>query len=218
MVALKDPRRVFNQDETAVELGVGAQWVLVEKNTKQVYTVSSNTREHITVSYTVNASGGMLPPHAVFSGKRNIAKVKLASMPKDGMSGEWGFSYSENGWVTQEVYLDIVKDLGIYIQKQGIPTPVLLFLDGALCHLSLAISQLCNDLKIQPILLRPNTTHLIQPLDVTFFSSLKAGLKVEQELWHRKVENVGSSLSKYGVIPLVHGVTEKILEPSHSSL
>ena len=117
MVALKDPRRVFNQDETAVELGVGAQWVLVEKNTKQVYTVSSNTREHITVSYTVNASGGMVPPRAVFSGKRNIAKVKLASMPKDGMSGEWGFSYSENGWVTQEVYIDIVKEHGIFIQK-----------------------------------------------------------------------------------------------------
>ena len=33
MVALKDPRRVYNQDETAVELGAGAQWVLVEKNT-----------------------------------------------------------------------------------------------------------------------------------------------------------------------------------------
>ena len=69
-----------------MELGVGAQWVLVEKNTKQVYTVSSNTREHITVSYMVNASGGMVPLHAVFSGKRNIAKVKLASRPKDSMS------------------------------------------------------------------------------------------------------------------------------------
>ena len=117
MVALKDPRRVFNQDETAVELGVGAQWVLVEKNTKQVYTVSSNTREHITAFYTVNTSSGMVPPCAVFSDKRNITKVKQASMPNDGMSGEWGFSYSENGWVTKEVYIDIVKDHGIFIQK-----------------------------------------------------------------------------------------------------
>ena len=102
--------------------------------------------------------------------QRSIAKVKLASMPKDGLSGELGFSYSENGWVTQEVYLDIVKDLGIFIQEQGIPTPVLLFLDGALCHLSLAISHLCNDLKIQSILLHPNANHLIQPLDIFFFS------------------------------------------------
>ena len=87
-----------------------------------------------------------------------------------------------------------------------------------MCHLSLAISQLCNDLKIQPILLHPNTTHLIKPLDVTFFSSLKARLKVEQELWHKKVKNVGSSLSKYGVITLVHGVREKYWKPSHSLL
>ena len=30
MAAMIDPRRVFNQDETTVELGVGSQWVLVE--------------------------------------------------------------------------------------------------------------------------------------------------------------------------------------------
>ena len=46
MVPLKDPRRVFNQDETAVELGVGAQWVLVEKNTKQVYIVETYLCTH----------------------------------------------------------------------------------------------------------------------------------------------------------------------------
>ena len=62
-----------------------------------MYTVSSNAREHITAFYTVNTSGGMVPPYAVFSDKRNIAKVKQASMPNDGMSGEWGFSYSDNG-------------------------------------------------------------------------------------------------------------------------
>ena len=75
--------------------------------------MSSNTREHITVSYTVNASCGIVPPCTVFSGKRNIAKVKLASMPKDGLSGELGFSYSENGWVTQEVYLRDVPDIAV---------------------------------------------------------------------------------------------------------
>ena len=32
--ALNDPERIFNQDETAVELGVGEQWVLAPKNTK----------------------------------------------------------------------------------------------------------------------------------------------------------------------------------------
>ena len=67
LAALKDPRRFINQDETAVELGVGAQYVLAEKNTDQVYTVSSSTREHVTTSYTVNAVGEMVPPRVVLT-------------------------------------------------------------------------------------------------------------------------------------------------------
>ena len=73
------------------------------------------------------------------------------------------------------------------------------------------MAELCKKSGIEPILLRPNTTHLTQALDLTFFASLKAGLKVAQELWHRDPVNIGFSLSKYTVINLVHSVTENIL-------
>ena len=184
--ALKDPRRVFNQDETANELGVGAQSVLAEVGTDQVYSVTSSTREHVTVSFTVNAAGEVVSPRGVFAGKRNLAVVRLKDLPKNGNSGEWKFSYTENGWVKQEVFLDIILDLGRFIKDHNITTPVLLFIDGVSCHISLAISQLCDKLGIQPILLRPNTTHLTQPLDLTFYSSLKSGMKREKEQWHRR--------------------------------
>ena len=209
MEALADPQRVFNQDETAVELGVGGQWVLARRNTKQVYSVSSSTREHVTVSFTVNAAGGMVQPRVVYAGVRDMAKEKLKDLPKDGQSGEWVFSYTENGWVKQKTYLDIIMDIVKFIEKHSIPLPVLLFIDGASCHLSIAMARLCLEHSIQPVLLRPNTTHLTQALDLTYFSSLKARLKKEQELWHR--QNVGTALSKYSVIHLVHKVTEAIL-------
>ena len=66
--ALSDPRRVYNQDETAIEHGVGNQWVLAMKGEKQVYAVSSSTREHTTISFTVNAAGEVVTPRAIFSG------------------------------------------------------------------------------------------------------------------------------------------------------
>ena len=53
-------------------------------------------------------------------------------------------------------------------------------------------------------------THLTQPLDLTDFQSFKAELEKEKEAWHRK--NIGVSLSKYLIIPLVQTVTERILE------
>ena len=165
--ALKDPRRVFNQNKTAIEHGVSDQFVLTMKGEKQTYAVSSSTRQHTTISYTVNAAGGLVEPRIVFSGKRDIAKTKL-KLPEDGKSGKWGYSYTENGWVKQETYLDIVEDLLRYIKKESIPLPALYIIDGATCHVSYEMAALCKKSGIEPILLRPNTTHLTQALDLTF--------------------------------------------------
>ena len=211
--AIQDPARVFNQDETAVELGVGSQWVLAPKGTKQVYTQSSNYKEHVTVSYTVSAKGDMVPPRVVHSGVRLIAPNKpcIANMPKDGLSKEWGFSVSENGWVKHDQMLEIIQDLSHFMEENNILKPTVLFLDGASCHISLKISETCDKAGIQPILLLPNSTHLLQPLDVTVFSPFKASLKRELELWQRSIENVGKNLNKYEVIPLVYGITENML-------
>lgn len=122
------------------------------------------------------------------------------------------YSYTDNGWMKQSTYIDAMEDLVKYIKENKIKTPVLYFIDGASCHLSLEMAEFCNKHGIQPILLRPNTTHLTQALDLTFFASLKAHLKQEQELWHRNPLNIGASLTKYSVIPLVHKVTEFILQ------
>ena len=75
--ALQDPQRVFNQDETAIEHGVGDQFVLAGKGDKQTYAVSSSTREHTTISFTVSAAGGVVEPHVVFPGAQHENKMLL---------------------------------------------------------------------------------------------------------------------------------------------
>ena len=65
--AMKDPRRVFNQDETAIEHGVSDQYVLTMKGDKQVYAVTSSNRDHTTISFTVNAAGGIVSLRVIFS-------------------------------------------------------------------------------------------------------------------------------------------------------
>ena len=125
---------------------------------------------------------------------------------KDGRSGVWHFSYTDNGSVNQNIMISIIQDLGDFIMSQKISAPVLLFMDGAKCHISLEIAQL----KIQPILLHHKMTHPTQPLDLTYVQSFKTELQKEKEAWHLK--NIGVSLSKYSIILLAHTVTERILE------
>ena len=163
----------------------------------------------MTLGVTVNAAGNMVPPWVVFTGKRNLATTKV-NLPENGRSGVWQFSYTVNGWVDRKSMVAFIQDIGDFLAREDIPRPVLLFMDGAKCHLSLEIAQLCTKLNVQPILLRPNTTHLTQPLDLTYFQSFKAELQKEKEAWHR--QNVGISLSKYAIIPLAYRVTERILD------
>ena len=68
MAALQDPNRIFNQDETPIELGVGNQFILAERGSKLLYNVTSSTRDHISVSYTVLSSGVIVPPAAYSRG------------------------------------------------------------------------------------------------------------------------------------------------------
>ena len=141
--ALLDPRRVFNQDETAIEHGVGNMYVLAMKGEKQVYGVSSSTRDHTTISFTVNAAGGMVEPRVISPGVRDIAKNKM-KLPTNGRTGMWRYSYTSNGWVNQEIFIDILMDLVRYIKNQDILLPVVLFIDRASCHLSIDMAEFCK--------------------------------------------------------------------------
>ena len=55
-------------------------------------------------------------------------------------------------------------------------------------------------------------THLLQPLDLTFFSSLKSELKSIVWNWHGEVANAGQTLNKYSVVVLLQKATEKCLD------
>ena len=88
--------------------------MLAMKGEEQVYAVSSSTREHTSISLTVNAAGELVAPQVIFSGVRDLTKTKM-NLPKDDITGEWQYSYTINGWVKQNTYLDIIKDSLIYI-------------------------------------------------------------------------------------------------------
>ncbi len=54
------------------ELGY-KQRVLVDRNQKNVHTVTDGNKELVTMLETVSANGDSLPPMAIFKGKRNNA-------------------------------------------------------------------------------------------------------------------------------------------------
>ena len=111
--------------------------------------------------------------------------------------------------MTADTFVEILQDMDKFLSSRNIKRPVILIIDGASPHISLAMAKFCGEVKIQPWLLKPNTTHLCQPLDLSFFSSLKTGFRRNLYLWHQ--DNIGKSISRYTVVPVLRDATESIL-------
>ena len=54
-------------------------------------------------------------------------------------------------------------------------------------------------------------TRLLQPLDLTFFSSLKKKLSQLAHMWHAVPQNAGQTFSKYSVMRILYDATEECL-------
>ena len=120
------------------------------------------SKEHVTGSYTIAASGDVLPVRLVYKGSRNMAAAKLKNMKCDGVTGKWGISYSANGWMTGLVFIDVLADLVAWTDLNDVPHPVILFCDGYAGHLSLEIAEFCITFGIKLWRLKENTTHVTQ--------------------------------------------------------
>ena len=163
----KKPEHIFNCDESMVAMDRCTGKVVVSRKTKQAYSESKGTRDHITVNACVSASGLVLPPHIIFAGA-------LPSGPyaREGPDGAL-CSISDNGYMDTTLFYVFIDQLFIPKTKH-ISGQKLLILDGHGSHLDINTIQLCRANNIHLYCLPPHTTHIFQPLDVVIFHPVKS--------------------------------------------
>lgn len=165
---LNDANRIFNMDESGFMLCPKGEKVLGIKGQKNVYDICGADKENVTVLFGVSADGAKAPSLIVYSGKR-LPKGADKAMP-DG----WALSKSEKGWITGEVFFEYIANVfHPWLIENNIKLPIILFLDGHKSHLTLHLSTFCDQSGIIIVALKPNATHVIQPLDVSVFGPLK---------------------------------------------
>lgn len=179
--AINDPQRIFNGDESAFYLQPKAGRVIVRKGEKNVYAASGDEKENLTVLITGNAAGILAPPMIVYAYER-LPAVIANSVPKD-----WCIGRSDSGWMCAKTFYEYITNVfNPWIEKNNIPKPVILFLDGHRSHMTLHLSNFCKDNGIEVISLYPNSTHLLQPMDVAVFRPLKLSWKNQVKSWKRE--------------------------------
>ena len=185
------PSRIYNCDETNIQLMPKPAKVLTKKGASTVYKiVDGGKKESLTALFMYNAEGTRAPPMLVFKYKESAPKSIVKDFPS-----EWGLGISDHGWMTTETFYEYVSNVFYpWLLKNQIEFPVILYLDGHSSHVTLPLVKFCREKKLKIISLYSNATHILQPLDIALFHPFKEIWKKTVAKW--KVENGTINIKK----------------------
>lgn len=189
---MEDGDRILNGDESGFSLCPKSGKVLGPKGWKNFYQIKKgNEKENLTVLICFTASGKICPPLVVFPYVRPPRAV-VESIPES-----WVLGKSDTGWMKGDVFYEyIVNDFNKWVSDNNIKRPIILFIDGHKSHMTMALSEACERNGIILYALPPNTTHILQPADVSVFRPLKEGWRNTVRKWQNMTENINSSVTK----------------------
>lgn len=144
MNILADSSRILNADES---LCPKTGKVLGPRGYKNLYQIKKgNEKDNITVLVMFSANGVLCPPCVVYP------YVKPPRVIAESMPPEWILGKSETGWMKSEVFFKyIANGFHKWILTNNIKKPVLFLVDGHCSHMSIALSEFCdeNDIILQ---------------------------------------------------------------------
>ncbi|XP_074107710.1 uncharacterized protein LOC141532976 [Cotesia typhae] len=190
------PSRIFNCDESSIQLCPDAESVLAAKGTRAVYKIVDGGKKASTVLFMYRADGIRGPPMLLYSYKRAVPKKIIENTPNG-----WGIGISDNGWMTTKTFYEYITNVFYpWLVKENTEFPVIVYMDNDSSHLNLPLVNFCREKKIELIMLPPNSTHIMQPLDISFFHPFKESWRKCVPKW--KNEQSETSVTKEN-FPLV---------------
>lgn len=167
----------WNMDETGIMEGFGINGLVVgAAQQRAVYTKSPQTRCWTSIVECVSAEGEQLDPLIIFRGK-HVQQQWFFEEDLPQLAG-WHFTASDNGWTSNEIALQWLKEVFIPKTMPLDPAePRLLVVDGHGSHESDEFMYECFRNNIQMLFLPAHASHVLQPLDLSIFSPLKTAYR-----------------------------------------
>lgn len=90
------------------------------------------------------------------------------------IAANFGFNHTQSGWMKGDAfYYFVTEHLHPRWLQMGIEFPVVLVIDGYSAHKSTELFLWCKRNDVILLLLYPNSTHILQVLDIAIFAPLK---------------------------------------------
>jgi len=173
-------KNIYNCDETGFALGKGkAMQVVIDTEVGQKYEAEPGRQEWITVMECICADGSSITPMIIFKGE-NISKSWIPVEQLKAIHAEgWHVSCNKKGWTSNGHGIEwLKKSFEPATREKANSQFRLLICDGHDSHISADFIRHCIANRIVLLLLPPHCSHLMQPLDVGVFRSLKQATRL----------------------------------------
>lgn len=187
---------IYNVDETGLTVCQKPTKIVAAKGKRCVGSLTSAEKGRtITVICCVSGIGTFIPPMMIFPRVR--MKPELIDKAPNGSIGV----ATKSGWVNEEAFLKWFNHFLHFVQPKTRDRPVILIMDGHSSHTkNLTLIETAKAQNVVLISLPSHSTHRLQPLDVSFFKSLKYYYNQEIQSWLRK--HPGRPVTEYQIAEL----------------
>jgi len=181
------PSQIWNMDETGITNVHKPCRVVASKGSKQVSKITSGERgSTVTVICAMSSAGVYLPPMLIFPRKRMADSLMMGAPPQSiGCC-------SSSGWTDSSLFVTWLEHF-VKFTNSSSTAPHIIIMDGHHSHKSLAAILFAREHGIHLITLPPHSTHKMQPLDRTYFKSLKSAYNSAADSW--MVSNPGKRIT-----------------------
>ena len=160
--------------------------------TRRVEVVKEHSKANISIMVCGSAGGELLPPHVHVVYK---ATNLYEGWTLGGPSGTQ-YSVSKSGWFDMDIFEKWFRDVFLEAVRSK-PGRKILIGDNLASHFSVNVVRMARENDILFVALPPNTTHIMQPLDVSIFRPFK-------RIWATILDNFRKESRSKGALPKVN--------------
>ena len=179
------PELIWNWDQTKIKLVPLSNWTMEQKGAQRVEIVGINDKRQITAVFCGTLTGDFLPIQLIYQGKSPHCH------PRYNFPLEWHITHSPKHWSTEQTMLQYIEHIIVpYVETtrdlMNDEKPALVIMDNFKGQVTASVNALLDSHNIHVCLIPPNTTNVLQPMDISVNKPAKDFIKREFEQWYAK--------------------------------
>ena len=175
---------IVNWDQTGINYVPVSHWTMAKEGSKRVEVAGVEDKRQITAVFAGSLSGDFLPPQLVYQGKT------MKCLPSMVFPKGWDVTCTPNHWCNEETTIRYIQIIIIpYVrttrENLGLPKtfPALMIFDEFTGQTTNQVLEFLEKNNLYYIIVPPNCTDKLQPLDLSVNKSVKEFLSSRFQEW-----------------------------------